>query len=156
MYLFIMHRYITSVVLVVFVLAMITGMITDTSVLNKLCLKHKYHLLVLVTLQTLVIEQLHNKSRHLVGTLEKHIDHFYWPACHLVVMNPIQQCHCCQKRNTRSLNCTHQHPNEKLSWNIMGHLPTCFHSLAYIHSLFSICILPSLLPSLSASCFWHW
>ena len=42
MKLFIMHRFITCVVLVDFVLAMITAMITNTSNRLQVCLKKKF------------------------------------------------------------------------------------------------------------------
>lgn len=102
---------------------------------------HPPQVVVPVTLRPLVIEQLHDKSGHLGvhKTLEKLRERFYWPGCDLDVKNAIQQCDRCQKRNNPVPKqhspigtIKSNYPFEKLSWDIMGPLPTSSCGNKYI------------------------
>ena len=102
---------------------------------------HHPQVIVPVTLRPLVIEQLHDKSGHLGihKTLRKLRERFYWPSCDIDVKNAIQQCVRCQRRNnpvpkqhTPIGTIKSNNPFEKLSWDIMGPLPTSSCGNKYI------------------------
>eukprot|EP00731_Ephydatia_muelleri_P009263 Em0004g1601a len=70
---------------------------------------------------------------------EKLRERFYWPGCDLDVKNAIQQCDRCQKRNNPVPKqhspigtIKSNYPFEKLSWDIMGPLPTSSCGNKYI------------------------
>ena len=98
-------------------------------------------LVVPVALRQMVLEELHDKSRHLGihKALEKVKECFFWQECEQDVRNIVQQCERCQKR-TNPVPTQHapigtiesNHPFEKLSWDIVGPLPAAASGCMYV------------------------
>lgn len=93
------------------------------------------------TLQDCVLKQLHDGSGHLgkKKTFKKVQAHYYWPGYSNDVARWIQQCHRCQQRqDPQPKPCaplstiSSEFPFQRLSWDIMGPLPTSEQGNKYI------------------------
>ena len=93
------------------------------------------------SLQQTVLEQIHDKGGHLGihKTLEKLRERFYWPGYQADVEKWIRECKPCQRRNSPPQKpqaplgtITAEYPFQKLSWDIMGPLPTSSKGHRYI------------------------
>ena len=98
-------------------------------------------LVVPTSMRDKVLTQPHNQVDHLGihKTLEKVIEWFYWPGYDLDVENWVCSCQSCQKRNPPQPapqapmgTIQARHPFEKISWDIMGPLPTSSRGHKYI------------------------
>ena len=93
------------------------------------------------SLKRTVLQQLHDHSGHLGihKTMENIKQRFYWPGYESDIEMWIRECRQCQQRNPQQ---SHQHaplgtitasyPFEKVSWDIMGPLPTTSAGNKYI------------------------
>ena len=93
------------------------------------------------SLRTTVLQQLHDNSGHLGirKTTESIKQRFYWPGYESNIEIYVKECPQCQQRNPRQ---SHQHaplgtitasyPFEKVSWDLMGPLPTTSAGNKYI------------------------
>ena len=92
-------------------------------------------------MKDIVLQQLHNQGGHLgvFKTTENIKAQFYWPGYEQDIQTWISSCQQCQRRNpplpgpraplgTIKTN----HPFKKLSWDIMGPLPTSSKGYQYI------------------------
>lgn len=93
------------------------------------------------SLQRTVLEQIHDKGGHLGvhKTLAKLRERFYWPGYEAQVEKWVKECQLCQRRNNppqkpqASLGTiTAEYPFQKLSWDIMGPLPSSSKGNRYI------------------------
>jgi len=98
-------------------------------------------LVVPTSMRDTVLTQLHNQAGHLGihKTLEKVKERFYWPGYEADVENWVRSCQSCQKRNPPQPapqapmgTIQAHHPFEKISWDIMGPLPTSSKGHKYI------------------------
>ena len=90
---------------------------------------------------TTILQQLHDNSGHLglKKTTEGVKQRFYWPGYELDIKKWVQECQQCQQRNIPqpkpqaplgTIKATHLF--EKISWDIMGPLPTSSKGKKYI------------------------
>ena len=98
-------------------------------------------LVVPSSMKNTVLTQLHNMAGHLGihKTSEKIKERFYWPGYEEDIVNWVHSCQTCQKRNPPQpspqapLGTIKAHrPFEKVSWDIMGPLPTTSRGCKYI------------------------
>uniref|UniRef100_A0A1X7U411 Integrase catalytic domain-containing protein n=1 Tax=Amphimedon queenslandica TaxID=400682 RepID=A0A1X7U411_AMPQE len=98
-------------------------------------------LIVSQSLCKIVFNYTHSQSGHLGihKTLKKIRERFYWPGYESSITEWIQQCEACQKCNAPVPTpvapfgtITASQPFEKVSWNIMGPLPTTDRGNQYI------------------------
>ena len=97
--------------------------------------------MVPASLRKTILQEVHNQLGHF--GVKKTFDHvrtrFYWPGYEQDVEHWVKQCEQCQKRNpphpTPSaplVTIQASHPFEKISWDIMGPLPTSSQDNKYI------------------------
>ena len=89
-------------------------------------------------MRTTVLQQLHDNSGHL-GIHKTIKQRFYWPGYESDFETYVKECRQCQQHNPRQ---SHQHaplgtitasyPFEKVSWDLMGPLPTTSAGNKYI------------------------
>ena len=93
------------------------------------------------TLKHTVLKEVHNHLGHFGAkkTLERLKTRYYWPGYEQDTVQWVKQCEQCQKRNPPQPNpvaplgtITATRPFEKLSWDIMGPLPTSSQGNKYI------------------------
>ena len=93
------------------------------------------------SLRTVVLKEVHDHLGHL--GVKKTLGHvktrFYWPGYEQAVESWVKQCEQCQRRNPPQPNppaplgtISSSRPFEKLSWDIMGPLPTSAQGNKYI------------------------
>ena len=101
----------------------------------------KTQLVIPDSMKDIVLQQLHNQGGHLgiSKTTENIKARFYWPGYEQDIQAWISSCQQCQRRNPPqpvpraplgTIKTTH--PFEKLSWDIMGPLPTSSKGYQYI------------------------
>ena len=92
-------------------------------------------------LRAVIIDQLHAKSRHLGGykTFGKVRERFFWPGYEQDVREAVEKCEVCQRCNhpvpkpqAPLGTISSDYPFQKLSWDIMGPLPTTLKGNQYI------------------------
>ena len=93
------------------------------------------------TLKNMVLQEVHNHLGHFGAkkTLERLKARYYWPGYEQDTVQWVKQCEQCQKRNPPQPNpvaplgtIAATRPFEKLSWDIMGPLPTSSQGNKYI------------------------
>ena len=93
------------------------------------------------SLRPLVFEMLHSGSGHLGihKTLEKVKERFFWPGYEQEIRDAVRSCDSCQRRNSPVPapqaplgTIKSEHPFQRLSWDIMGPLPTTPRGHKYI------------------------
>ena len=101
----------------------------------------KTQLIIPDSMKDTMLQQLHDQAGHLgiSKTTEKVKARFYWPGYEQDIQNWISSCQQCQKRNPPQPapraplgTIKTSHPFEKLSWDIMGPLPTSSKGYQYI------------------------
>ena len=93
------------------------------------------------SLTELVLKHLHDESGHFgkMKTIEKVRERFYWPGYESAVERWVKECPACQQRNPPQPHpkaplgtISASYPFEKVSWDIMGPLPTSESGNKYI------------------------
>ena len=93
------------------------------------------------SLRALVFEMMHSRLGHLGihKTLEKVKERFFWPGYEQEIRDAVRRCDSCQRHNSPVPapqaplgTIKSQHPFQRLSWDIMGPLPTTLRGHKYI------------------------
>ena len=93
------------------------------------------------SLRGLIFDQLHVKSGHLgvYKTFQKVRERFFWPGYERDIREEVEKCEACQRRNNPvpqpraplgTINSNY--PFQKISWDVMGPLPTTLKGSKYI------------------------
>lgn len=123
----------------------------DSLVINNDCLYRRcvaspvaapcLQIVVPSSLQSTVLEHLHDKSGHLGvhKTTEKLAERYFWPGYTADVEKWVKECQPCQRRNSPPQQAQAplgtiqaEYPFQKLSWDIMGPLPASSKGHKYI------------------------